>query len=73
MKFLKKYGEKAKPLAGRTELLIHPRNRVIKPEYLVDLGYLKTESSYVYVKSKTAHIDALTTLWELNKSFLRQE
>lgn len=73
LEFLKKYGEKAKPLAGGTELLIHLRNRVIKPKYLVDLSSLKTEFSYVYVKNKTVHIGALTTLWELNNSFLGRD
>ena len=71
--FLSNYGVEAKPLAGGTELLIHLRNRVIKPKYLVDLNPLKNELSYVREENDVIRIGALTTVWELNQSFLGRD
>ncbi len=73
LEFLSKHGEEAKPLAGGTELLIHLRNRVIKPKYLLDLSSLKNELSYVREDNDTIRIGALTTLWDLNQSILGKD
>jgi carbon-monoxide dehydrogenase medium subunit len=73
LRFLQEHGAEAKPLAGGTELLIHLRNRAIKPKYIVDLSPLKKELSYVRLDGDTVRIGALTTVWELNQSFLGRE
>jgi carbon-monoxide dehydrogenase medium subunit len=72
--FLEKNAPDAKPMAGGTELLVLLRDRVIKPpRYIVDLSPLRRELSYVKVSGEYVKIGALTTIWELSRSFLHSD
>ncbi len=61
-------------MAGGTELLLLIRDRRIPtPKYVVVLEPLKKELSYVRIDGDTVRIGALTTLWEMSKTFLHSD
>ena len=72
--FLEKNAPDVKPMAGGTELLVLMRDRVIKPpKFILDLSPLRRELSYVRVENGFVRIGALTTIWELSRSFLHSD
>lgn len=74
LRFLHENSPGVKPLAGGTELLVLIKDRKIEtPRYLLDLSPLRKELSYVKREKGVVKIGALTTLWELSKTFLHSE
>ncbi len=71
--FLSQYGDKAKILAGGTDLLVLMKNRQIRPEYLIDISRLKEISGIIENKGQGVTIGALTKLEEVERSALIKE
>lgn len=63
-----KYNGKAKAMAGGTDLLVQIRNKNIKPEYVVDIGYIPGLDYISYDKKQGLKIGALTTIRAIEKS-----
>ena len=72
--WLTKYGSKAKVLAGGTDLVIQMRRRIVKPEYIVNIGKLKGLDVIDYDDKTGLTMGALTTISSLSRSdILRQK
>ena len=69
---LSQYGDKAKLLAGGTDVMNQMKARVIKPEYVVGLRAI-TDLDYINADADGIKIGALTSLTTLMKSSLVQE
>lgn len=69
---LTQHGDKAKVLAGGTDVLNVMKDRVISPEYVVGLRAI-TDLDYINADADGIKIGALTTLATLMKSSLVQE
>jgi len=65
---LSKYDGKAKAIAGGTDLLVQIRNKAIKPEYVVDIGYISGLDYINYDEKQGLRIGALTTIRAIEKS-----
>jgi 4-hydroxybenzoyl-CoA reductase beta subunit len=65
--FLAEYGERAKVIAGGTELLVSMKQRLLAPEYLVNLKALP-ELDYIREDDGDLRIGALTRLSALIRS-----
>jgi len=65
---LSKYDGKAKAIAGGTDLLVQIRNKAIKPEYVVDIGYISGLDYINYDEKQGLKIGALTTISAIEKS-----
>ena len=65
---LTKYGRKAKVIAGGTDLLVQIRDKVIKPEYLVDIEHIPGLDYIKYDEKQGVSIGALTTIRTLERS-----
>jgi carbon-monoxide dehydrogenase medium subunit len=65
---LSKYDGRAKVIAGGTDLLVQIRDKVILPEYVVDITYLPGLDYISYDKKQGLKIGALTTIRALEKS-----
>ncbi|MGB9300994.1 MAG: FAD binding domain-containing protein [Anaerolineae bacterium] len=65
--FLAEYGERARVIAGGTELLVSMKQRLLVPEYLVNLKALP-ELDYIRQYDGGLRIGALTTLSALIRS-----
>jgi len=65
---LGKYDGKAKVIAGGTDLLVQIRNKAIKPEYVVDIGYISGLDYINYDEKQGLRIGALTTIRAIEKS-----
>jgi carbon-monoxide dehydrogenase medium subunit len=65
---LVKYDEKAKVIAGGTDLLVQIRNKAIKPEYVIDISYMPGLDYVRYDNIQGLSIGALTTLRALERS-----
>lgn len=66
--WLGKYDGKARIMAGGTDLLVQIRNKAIKPEYVVDIGYIPKLDYIEYDAKQGLKIGALTTIRALEKS-----
>ena len=65
---LGKYDGKARVMAGGTDLLVQIRNKAIKPEYVVDIGYIPKLDYIEYDDKQGLKIGALTTIRAMEKS-----
>ena len=65
---LGKYNGKAKAMAGGTDLLVQIRNKAIKPEYVVDIGYIPKLDYIEYDDKQGLKIGALTPIQAMEKS-----
>ena len=65
MGLLKRYGGKAKALAGGTDLLVQMKERTVTPSYLIDLKHIPGLSGIRHSKRQGLRIGALTTLNEI--------
>jgi len=70
---LKKYGLKARVIAGGTDLLLAMKKRAVAPEHLVNVKNIKTMKGISYNEKKGLKIGALVTLEELEGSALITE
>jgi CO/xanthine dehydrogenase FAD-binding subunit len=68
LKLLDIYREKAKILAGGTDLLVQMKKNDIRPDYLVDLKRIPDLSGIQYNKNEGLHLGALTTISEIESS-----
>lgn len=66
-------GNKAKILAGGTDLLIMMKEKMLKPEYLIDINDVKEFKSISYEPGKGAVIGAATKISEIEHSDLIRE
>jgi len=65
---LTKYDGKAKVIAGGTDLIVQMRKRQIRPQYMINLGFI-TDLDYInYSEKEGLKIGALTTIRALEKS-----
>ena len=62
---LKKYGNKARIIAGGTDLLPAMKERVLTPEHLITIKNIKALKGISYDNKKGLKIGALVTLAEL--------
>ncbi len=65
---LTKYNGRAKVIAGGTDLLVQMRQKVIRPDYVVDIINIPGLDYINYDKEKGLRIGALTTIRSLEKS-----
>jgi len=65
---LSKYDGKAKAIAGGTDLLVQIRGKTIKPEYVVDIGYIPGLDYINYDEKQGLSIGALATIRAIEKS-----
>lgn len=65
---LGKYDGKAKVVAGGTDLLVQIRDKLIAPEYVVDIGYISGLDCIDYDETQGLRIGALTTIRAIEKS-----
>lgn len=65
---LSKHDGKARIIAGGTDLIVKLKDRAIKPEYVVDIGYIPGLEYIDYDKKKGLRIGALTTIRAIEKS-----
>lgn len=72
LKFLDKYGEEAKLLAGGTDLIVKMKDGVVKPKYVIDSSHLR-ELKFILRGNGVIKIGALTTLREIETSPIIQE
>jgi len=70
LEYLDKNAPDAIPIAGGTDVLIQIREGKLKPKVLVDLSGLKSQLSYVKRVNGKIAIGALTSVAELDESFL---
>jgi carbon-monoxide dehydrogenase medium subunit len=64
---LEVHGAKARVIAGGTDIMIALKQRLIRPEVVVDLGHLRSELAGVSVKDGTLTIGAMTTYTEIER------
>ena len=65
---LSKYDGKARAIAGGTDLLVQIRGKTIKPEYVVDIGYIPGLDYINYDEKQGLSIGALATIRAIEKS-----
>ncbi len=65
---LTKYNGRAKVIAGGTDLLVQMRQKVIRPDYVVDITNIPGLDYINYDEEKGLRIGALTTIRSLEKS-----
>ncbi len=65
---LSKYAGKAKAMAGGTDLLVQIKDKVLQPEYVVDIGYIPGLEYINYDEKQGLRIGALTTTRAVEKS-----
>ena len=65
---LKKYGEKAKVIAGGTDLVVQMRQKTVKPEYVVDITHIPDLDYIRFDEKQGLRIGALSTIRSLEKS-----
>jgi len=70
---LKKYGNKARIIAGGTDLLLAMKERAVTPEHLVNVKNIKALKGISYDDKKGLKIGALVTVAELEESLLIKE
>lgn len=70
---LDKHGDKARVIAGGTDLLIQVRNKVINPKQVIDIGYISSLDYIDYDDNRGLRIGALTTIRALETSAMLQK
>ncbi len=70
---LKKYGNKARVIAGGTDLLLAMKKRALKPEHLINVKNIKALKGISYDAKKGLKIGALVTCAELEESKIIRE
>lgn len=65
---LGKYDGKAKVVAGGTDLVVQIREKLIAPEYVVDIGYIPGLDRIDYDETQGLRIGALATIRAIEKS-----
>jgi carbon-monoxide dehydrogenase medium subunit len=65
---LGKYNGKAKLIAGGTDLYVQIRDKLIAPEYVIDMGYIPGLDYIDYDEKQGLRIGGLTTIGEIEKS-----
>ncbi len=70
---LVKHGEKARVIAGGTDLLIQVRNKAINPEQVIDIGYIPGLEYIDYDDNQGLRMGALTTIRALETSATLQQ
>ena len=70
---MKKYGNKARIIAGGTDLLLAMKKRAVTPEHLVNVKNIKALKGISYDDKKGLKIGALVTVAELEESPLIKE
>ncbi len=70
---LAEFGERARPLAGGTDLIAQMREGHTRPEYLVDIKGLEELKGFTFSESGLLVIGTLTTLRSLESSSLIRE
>lgn len=65
---LAKYDGKAKVVAGGTDLVVQIREKLISPEYVVDIGYISGLDRIDYDETRGLRIGALATIRAIEKS-----
>ncbi len=70
---LSKYGERAQILNGGTDLIVGIRDKIIQPEYLVDIKAIPQLNRITYNKQDGLNIGATVTLNEISDSKVVQK
>jgi carbon-monoxide dehydrogenase medium subunit len=70
---VKRLGSKAKVLAGGTDLLIMMKEKLIKPDYLIDINNVQEYTGITYEPGKGAVIGATTKISEIEHSSIIKE
>lgn len=70
---LSRHGDKAKVLAGGTDLLVSMKKRQILPEHLINLKGIQALKNIHYDKKRGLEIGGLVTLGELERSTIVRE
>lgn len=70
---LKRYGEKAKILAGGTDLLVMMKDKLLKPEVLIDISKLIELQGIQYVPEQGLTLGAATKIDEVQHSLSIQK
>jgi carbon-monoxide dehydrogenase medium subunit len=65
---LVKHKDEPKVIAGGTDLVVQMRNRVVKPQYIVNIGFIPGLDYVSYEKKNGLRIGTLTTIRALEKS-----
>lgn len=65
---LARYGEKAKVLAGGTDLLVAMKDRLLRPAYVIDIGDLAALQGLVYEEGRGLNIGAGVKIAALERS-----
>lgn len=73
MDLIKSLGEKARVLAGGTDLLLMMKDKTLKPEHLIDINNVEEYKGISYEPGKGAVIGATTKIADLEHSTLIQE
>lgn len=68
LELVKKYGNKAKVLAGGTDLVIMMKEKMIKPDYVIDISDLNELKGITYEKGKGAEVYACTKVADIESS-----
>ena len=71
--WLSKYGNKAKVIAGGTDLLVAVRDRKITPQCIIDLKAIPDLDYIHYTDRKGLRIGALATIYDVESSPMIQE
>ena len=69
---LSQYGEKAQILNGGTDLIVEMRDKIIQPEYLIDIKAIPQFNKITYDEHEGLEIGATVTLNEISDSILVQ-
>lgn len=70
---LSRYKSKAKVIAAGTDLLVLMKNRVVRPQYIINIKAI-ADLDYIHYNEKDLRIGALTTLDEIaNSPLIRQK
>jgi len=70
---LSQFGEKAQILNGGTDLIVEMRDKVVQPEYVVDIKAIPGIDKITYSEQDGLHIGATVTLNEVSDSKIVQE
>lgn len=70
---LSRFGEKARILNGGTDLIVEMRDKIIQPEYLIDIKSIPQLSRIIYDERHGLNIGATVTLNEISDSKVVQK
>lgn len=65
---LSQYGKKAQILNGGTDLIVEMRDKIIQPEYVIDIKAIPQLNKITYSEQDGLHIGATVTLNEISNS-----